>query len=39
MSNKIDYDDLDYVILSKDMEYNFSIEKDPLSLLNAIKEG
>ena len=39
MNNKIDYDDLDYVILSKDMEYNFSIEKDPISLLNDIKEG
>ena len=38
-SNEIDYDDLDYVILSKDMEYNFAIEKDPISLLNAIKEG
>ena len=39
MDNKIDYDDLDYVILSKDMEYNFSIEKDPISLLKAIKDG
>ena len=39
MNNEIDYDDLDYVILSKDMEYNFSIEKDPISLLNDIKEG
>ena len=39
MSNEIDYDDLDYVILSKDMEYNFSIEKDSISLLKAIKEG
>ena len=39
INNKIDYDDLDYVILSKDMEYNFSIEKDPISLLNDIKEG
>ena len=39
MNNKIDYDDLDYVILSKDMEYNISIEKDPISLLNDIKEG
>ena len=39
MNNEIDYDDLDYVILGKDMEYNFSIEKDPISLLNAIKEG
>ena len=39
MSNEIDYDDLDYVILSKDMEYNFSIEKDPINLLNDTKEG
>ena len=39
LANKIDYDDLDYVILSKDMEYNFSIEKDPISLLKAIKDG
>ena len=39
MDNEIDYDDLDYLILSKDMEYNFSIEKDPISLLKAIKEG
>ena len=39
MNNEIDYDDLDYVILNKDMEYNFSIEKDPISLLKAIKEG
>ena len=39
MNNEIDYDDLDYIILSKDMEYNFSIEKDPISLLKAIKDG
>ena len=39
MNNEIDYDDLDYVILSKDMEYNFPIEKDPISLLRAIKDG
>ena len=39
MDNEIDYDNLDYVVLSKDMEYNFSIEKDPISLLKAIKEG
>ena len=39
MNDKIDYDDLDYVILSKDMEYNFSIEKDPISLLKAINDG
>ena len=39
MNNKIDYDALDYVILSKDMEYNFSTQKDPISLLKAIKDG
>ena len=39
LNNKIDYDDLDYVVLSRDMEYNFSIEKDPISLLKAIKDG
>ena len=39
MSNEINYDDLDYVVLSTDMEYKFSIEKDPISLLNAIKKG
>ena len=39
MNNEIDYDDLDYVVLRSDMEYNFSIEKDPISLLNAIKKG
>ena len=36
MNKKIDYDDLDCVVLSKDMEYNFSIEKDSISLLKAI---
>ena len=39
MNNEIDYDDLDYVVLRSDLEYNFSIEKDPISLLNAIKKG
>ena len=39
MNNKIDYNDLEYVILSNDMAYNFSIEKDPISLLNDIKSG
>ena len=39
MNNEIDYDDLDYVVLNKNMEYNFSIEKDPISLLNDIKKG
>ena len=39
MNNKIDYDDLEYVILSNDMAYKFSVEKDPISLLNDIKSG
>ena len=39
MNNKIDYDDLEYVILSNDIAYNFSVEKDPISLLNDIKNG
>ena len=39
MNNQIDYDDLDYVVLKSNMEYNFSMEKDPISFLNAIKEG
>ena len=39
MNNKIDYSDLEYVILSNDMAYNFSVEKDPRSLLNDIKSG
>ena len=39
MDNEINYNDLDYVIVSKDMEYNLSTEKDPISLFNAIKEG
>ena len=38
MNNEIDYDDLDYVVLSSDMECKFSVEKDPISLLNAIKK-
>ena len=39
MNNEIDYDDLDYVVLRNNIEYSFSIEKDPISLLNAIKKG
>ena len=39
MNNEIDYDDLDYAVLKRNMEYTFSIEKDPISFLNAIKEG
>ena len=39
MNNKIDYNDLEYVVLSNDMAYKFSVEKDPISLLNDIKNG
>ena len=39
MNHEIDYDDLNYIVLSSDMEYKFSIEKDPISLLKAIKKG
>ena len=39
MNNKIDYDDLEYVVLSNDMAYNFFVEKDPISLLDNIKSG
>ena len=39
MNNQIDYDDLDSVVLRSNMEYNSSMEKDPISFLNAIKEG
>ena len=39
MNNEIDYDDLDYVVLRSNLEYSFYMEKDPISFLNAIKEG
>ena len=39
MNNEIDYDELDYVVLSTDTEYVFSNFKDPISLLNSIKNG
>ena len=39
MNNKIDYDDIEYVVLSSNMAYNFSVEKYPISLLNDIKSG
>ena len=39
MNNKIDYDDLEYVVLSNDMAYNVSVEKDSISLLDDIKSS
>ena len=35
MNHKIDYNDLEYVVLSNDMAYNFSVEKD----IKDIKSG
>ena len=39
MNNKIDFDDLEYVLLSNDIAYNFFVEKDPISLLDDVKNG
>ena len=33
LDNQIDYDGLNYVILNKNMEYDFSIEKNPIDFL------
>ena len=39
MNNKIDYDNLKYVVYSSKKIYNFSELTDPLTLLNEIKKG
>ena len=39
MNNKIDYDDLKYVVESSGDEYSFNKVKDPISLLNNVKKG
>ena len=39
MNNKIDYDNLEYVVYSSKKIYNFSELKDPLTLLDEIKKG
>ena len=39
MDNKIDYDNLKYVVERSDLEYNFNKMKDPITILNDIKEG
>ena len=38
MNNKIDYDNLKYVVKSSGEEYSFNKIIDPISLLNDIKE-
>ena len=39
MNNKIDYDDLKYVVESSGDEYSFNKIKDPITLLNNIKKA
>ena len=38
MNNKINYDNLNYVVLSSGDEYNFNKLDDPLTFLNNIKK-
>ena len=39
LNNKIDYDNLQYVAVNSSKTYDFSILKDPISLLEEIKKG
>ena len=39
LNNKIDYDNLNYVVLSSGDEYNSDKLDDPLTFLNNIKKG
>ena len=39
MNNKIDYDNLKYVIIGTGDEYNFDNLDDPLTFLKNIKKG
>ena len=39
MNNKIDYDNLKYVVISSGDEYSFDKLEDPIALLNDIKKG
>ena len=39
LNNKIDYDNLKYVVESSGDEYSFNKIEDPISLLNDIKKG
>ena len=39
LNNKIDYDNLNYVVLSSGDEHNFNKLDDPLTFLNNIKKG
>ena len=39
INNKIDYNNLNYVVVRTSDEYNFNNLDDPLTLLNNIKKG
>ena len=39
MDNKIDYDNLKYVVEKSGLEYNFNKTKDPMTLLKDIGDG
>ena len=39
LNNKIDYNNLNYVVVGTEDEYNFNNLDDPLTLLNNIKKG
>ena len=39
LNNKIDYDNLKYVVERSGDEYEFNKIKDPIALLNDIKKG
>ena len=39
MDNKIDYDNLKYVVERSSLEYSFNKIKDPITFLKDIKEG
>ena len=39
MNNKIDYNNLQYVVASRGKKFDFGVSEDPIALLNDIKKG
>ena len=39
LNNKIDYDDLKYVVVRSGKKFDFGVSEDPIALLNDIKKG
>ena len=39
LNNKIDYDNLKYVVVSSGKKFDFGISEDPIAFLNDIKKG